>query len=242
MTELIASRIGNILGLQMMKVEMVTRKGRRGCLLKNFVKENRADMNSEGGALLANLVEYEELQESSLINNDLIDAGFRMIQHFKYWELIKSDFINMQIFDILIGNQDRHPYNWMLLFFNDGDVKFSPIYDNGASLGWRFTDEKLMTMVTDPAMNKYTKNTKLKAGLFERKSVKGKDLLVYINKHFPEECERSIQNLITFDMEEYSQFINSLNILSQAQMKWLLHIIPFRKRKILEWLGREEEQ
>ena len=50
-TELITAKIGTILGLDMMKVEMVTRKGKRGCLLRNFVEEYDAMMAEEGGAL-----------------------------------------------------------------------------------------------------------------------------------------------------------------------------------------------
>lgn len=43
-TELIAAEIGTILGLEMMEVEIVTRNGRRGCLLRNFVERYEAEM------------------------------------------------------------------------------------------------------------------------------------------------------------------------------------------------------
>lgn len=92
-----------------------------------------------------------------------------MIQKMSYWEAIKNEFIDMQVFDVFIGNQDRHPFNWMILFF-DTEVKFSPLYDNGASLGFRFDDEKLDEMTSSVTkLNKYIRNTKVKAGLFERK-------------------------------------------------------------------------
>ena len=61
----------------MMKVEIVIRNGSRGCLLRNFVDEFGAKMYEEGGVLLTSLVEgYDELQESSLKNTELIEAGF----------------------------------------------------------------------------------------------------------------------------------------------------------------------
>src|SRR5690625_3061236 len=56
-TEFIAAHIGTIYGLEMMKVEIVIRNGRRGCLLRNFVDEYKAKMYEEGGALLPSLVE-----------------------------------------------------------------------------------------------------------------------------------------------------------------------------------------
>lgn len=242
-TELIAAEIGTILGLEMMKVEMVTRKGKRGCLLRNFVEEYDAMMAEEGGALLPGLVEeYIKLQESPLKNTELIDAGFQIMKKFDYWEFIKTEFIDMQIFDILIGNQDRHPFNWQILFLVEKGSKFSPIYDNGASLGFRFEDEQLMKKALNvQEMNKYTKNTKVKAGLFEKKSVKAKDLLLYIRIHFPNEFKSSTNKLMNFDTERYIAYIQSLDFLSEAQKVWLQHIVPYRRQKILEWIRKEEE-
>ncbi|BAD77577.1 hypothetical conserved protein [Geobacillus kaustophilus HTA426] len=199
-------------------------------------------MTEEGGVLLSALVDdYKELQESSLKDMELIDAGFKIMKKFVYWETIKSEFIDMQLFDILIGNQDRHPFNWQLLFLETG-AKFSPIYDNGASLGFRFEDEKLIQMVSNPQeMNKYTEKTRVKAGIFEKKKVKAKDLLTYISKNFTDEFNQSIQKLVEFDLIRYSDFIQSLDILSEAQKDWLLNIVPFRRKKILEWIGRDDQ-
>lgn len=240
-TELVAAEIGNILGLEMMKVEMVTRKGKQGCLLRNFVEEYDAFMAEEGGALLPELVkEYQELQDCEWKNIELIHEGFQMIQKFPYWEFMKSEFIDMQLFDILIGNQDRHPFNWQLLFLLSTGVKFSPIYDNGASLGFRFDDNQLKIKASsEQEMNKYTKNAKVKAGLFENKSVKAKDAIAYISEHFPAEFEKSTKMLADFDLIRYSKFINSLVVLSDAKKEWLLNIIPYRRKKILEWIGKE---
>lgn len=240
-TEMIAAKVGVILGLDMMKVEIVTRSGRRGCLLRNFVEDYNATMYEEGGALLSGLVDgYNKLQQSSLKGKELIDAGFKMISKFDYWESIKVQFIDMLVFDVLIGNQDRHPYNWIVLFFDNG-VKFSPIYDNGASLGFRFDDRKLEEMTTNVTkLNKYVRNTKVKAGLFERKHVKAKELLTYLQIHFPDEFGKSVIKLKNFDLNSYYQYIQSLRILSTAQKSWLQLIIPYRRNKILDWVGKEE--
>lgn len=236
-TELIASEIGTIMGLEMMEVEMVTRNGRRGCLLRNFVDEYKAKMHEEGGALLPSLVEgYNELQESKLKNIERIDAGFQVITQLDYWEIIKEQYIEMLVFDVFIGNQDRHPFNWMILFFNN-KIKFSPIYDNGASLGFRFDDEKLTEMKSNVTkLNKYVRNARVKAGLFERGNVKARDLLTYIQSCYPNELRESAQKLENFDIDRYNQYIQSNVLLSEAQKKWLKLIIPARKKKILEWI------
>ncbi|MEW9053728.1 MAG: HipA domain-containing protein [Neobacillus sp.] len=242
-TELIAAEIGNIFGLEMMKVEMVTRNGKRGCLLRNFVEEYDAIMAEEGGALLTELVdEYKKVQECEWKNLELLHEGFEMIKKFPYWEFMKTEFIDMQLFDILIGNQDRHPFNWQLLFLVNIGAKFSPIYDNGASLGFRFDVAQLVGKASnEQEMNKYTKNARVKAGLFENKSVKAKDTITYISEHFPVEFEESTKKLAEFDLIRYSKFIKSLDVINEGKKEWLLNIIPYRRKKILEWIGKEDQ-
>lgn len=241
-TELIAAEIGTIYGLEMMKVEIVTRNGERGCLLRNFVDELHAKGYEEGGVLLEIFAEgYNELQESDVRNIDLIDKGFTMLTQFEYWESIKEVFLDMLLFDILIGNQDRHPFNWQILYFDSG-YRFSPIYDNGASLGFRFEDQQLHETISNPIkLDRYVRKTRVKAGMFERKSVKASDLLSYIQVKFPKELQKSIKKLGDFDVVQYQAFIQSLDLLSEAQKEWLLLIIPYRRTKILEWVGEEEE-
>lgn len=241
-TELIAAKVGSIFGLEMMKVEIVTRNNERGCLLRNFVDEYHAIMHEEGGVLLDSLAEgYNELQKSNSKNKELIHEGFIMLTKFDYWSQIKDTYIAMLIFDILIGNQDRHPYNWKILYFDTG-YRFSPIYDNGASLGFRFEDEQLREMVSNSTkLDRYVRKTRVKAGMFERKHVKAKDLLGYIQVHFPNELQNSLRRLRNFDLVQYKQFIQSLDLLSEAQKDWLQLIIPYRRKKILEWIEKEAD-
>lgn len=56
-----------------------------------------------------------------------------------------------------------------------------------------------------------------------------------------DEFHQSIQKLVEFDLIRYSDFIQSLDILSEAQKDWLLSIVPFRRKKILEWIGRGDQ-
>lgn len=171
-TEYIAAKIGELLGLTMMEVDIVTRNGRRGCLLTNFIEAYDADMAEEGGSLLANSDAYLALQQSTKKNEALLEEGLAIIEKFPYWSIIKENFIETILFDILIGNQDRHTFNWMLLF-KEHHVIFSPIYDNGASLGFRLDDKQLLDYLTNThKMHKYVRQAKVKAGLFEKNRLK----------------------------------------------------------------------
>lgn len=55
------------------------------------------------------------------------------------------------IFDMVIGNTDRHHENWGILF-NEGHCELSPAYDNGVSLGFREPN----TTINTPEQRKAT--------------------------------------------------------------------------------------
>jgi len=239
-TELIASQVGKLLKLKMMDVEIVQREGRRGALLKNFVPYRGQFL--EGGSILSDFEEYESPILSELKGEDLINFGLDMIEKLPFWKDIKKEFIAMNFFDILIGNQDRHPFNWMMLYYEDGKKSFSPIYDNGASLGFRFDDEKLkMYLSNEIQLHKYIRNTKVKAGLFEYKQVKAKDLIKVLKNRYNEESSIIIAQIEAFDFYKYEGYITRSLFLTEKQKEWLKLIISIRQEYILKWYKGEEK-
>lgn len=238
-TELIAANVGELLGLKMMDVEIVRRNGRQGSLLKNFIP--LGVMNEEGGSMLSMLDSYQSFLESDLSGEELIKLGFQQMDQLFYWDKIKTDFIEMNFFDILIGNQDRHPYNWLILFELPNKQIFSTIYDNGASLGFRFDDEQLSTYMADKnKLEKYMRNSTVKAGLFEKKKVKAIEMAKYLSEYYPQESYSIIERIEGFDFEKYHKLIDEHIILSDVQKQWLKLIISFRREKLLQWVRREE--
>lgn len=215
-TELIAANVGQLLDLKMMDVEIVMRNNRRGSLLKNFIPTGVT--NEEGGSMLSTLDSYENFLECDLSGEELIKVGFQQMEQLDFWENIKMNFIEMNFFDILIGNQDRHPYNWMVLFISSQEQLFSTIYDNGASLGFRFDDQQLMDYIRNKnKLEKYMRKSIVKAGLFEKKKVKAFDMVHYLCVHYPKESHDIIKRIKNFDFEKFYEIIDKHTILTDEQ-------------------------
>ncbi|MET3683044.1 hypothetical protein ABID56_001134 [Alkalibacillus flavidus] len=43
---------------------------------------------------------------------------FSLFENFSLFDKIVKDFVFMNLFDILIANQDRHGHNWQVLYIN----------------------------------------------------------------------------------------------------------------------------
>lgn len=234
--EIIAAKIAELLKMKTVQAEIAYRNGKRGCLMLHFITQYGADYGEPGASLLAaELDKYEQLQNSKLNSELLIRECFHLIQEFSMFQIIKQEFITMQIFDILIGNQDRHPFNWQVLF-KAGAPFFGPLYDNGASLGWQLSEQQLIVMNNSEAqMNKYFKNTKLKVGLIEdtQARIKAKDVLYSCNMLFPEETFNTLQLLEEMDLKGYNQFIDDMPLISKVRKEFLKEFISFRRDKLI---------
>lgn len=241
-TEKVAAQTGTLLGLDMMKVQIVFRNNRRGCLLRNFVDDYKADNAFPGAFLLqAECPDmYKKVQERTMKGTVLMEYAFEMLSNLSVWKIIKKDFIYMILFDLVIGNQDRHPYNWSLLYRGD-EVMMSPLYDNGAALGFRFEDEKIEELLKDQSKrNKYYKNTKVKFGLCEKSQVKMMDLYTFLYVAFYDEVKEFNKKIENFDFNSFSHQIEENCYLSRTQKKWLNQVIVERI-EVLTQLFQERE-
>lgn len=58
-------------------------------------------------------------------------------------------------FDALIGNTDRHTENWGLLVDFEGNEQFTPRFDNGTSLGFQQTEDKIDLLFEGGALDRF---------------------------------------------------------------------------------------
>lgn len=243
--EVIAAKIADVLGIKTIIAEIAIRHEKRGCLMLHFLKQYNAYHGEPGAPLFIAQFgnEYETLTINSSKSRERFIEGLDLLKKFSYFPTIKDEFLMMNIYDILIGNQDRHPYNWQILFAEEAYF-FGPLYDNGASLGWQLPDSKLMEMLEEkPKMNKFFKTTKLKCGLFEdtQPPIKVNDVLSLLMFYFPTEIKEICVRLEQFDEEAYNQYIDEVPLISNLRKEFLKKFIHFRRMKIVETIRKEEE-
>ena len=132
-SEIVAAEVGELLGLQV--PETFIGLNERSdipftvwVLTKWFLKDR--DIFVRGSELMTRHIEnYSEKQhnlDSAIAHTVDIEGAL------KYW-------IEMIVFDCLIGNTDRHHENWGVI----NHSRLTPLYDNGISLGWRVHDALL---------------------------------------------------------------------------------------------------
>jgi hypothetical protein len=113
---------------------------------------------------------------------------------------IIDDLINLLLFDAMVGNNDRHFFNWGVLRHLKGKHKpyLSPIYDTARGMFWNYTDSSLMSILADEKhlshhIVKYNNNTKPKIGWEGEKAI----------NHF-----QLVENIIKNDMCSIPYLIN----------------------------------
>lgn len=201
---------------------VATRNGNRGCLMCHFVDENDAEYGEVGAVLLEAEMEkdYNELQTDNGKSKALANKAFEILGKFSYFPVIKNDFINMIIFDILIGNQDSHPYNWQVLFNKDNSYFFAHLYDNGTSLGWQLDDSFLEKLISNESkMNQFFKKTRLKAGMLGNTTpkIKIQNVIRTVKRLYPAELMATCKQLEEMNMGEYSRYIEGLPLISDIR-------------------------
>jgi hypothetical protein len=120
------------------------------------------------------------------------------VQNYEY------DFTKMLLFDLLIGNGDRHQDNWALLW-NLSGFKISPLYDNGSSFMFSNLDSNLNI----EKLGKYLKNTvsKLKHQRTDKNFLKCNDIISVCLNLSSEACSDFMNDIDA--LKNYLPFIKS---------------------------------
>ena len=172
--------------------------------------------------------------------------SIQMIQNSLNGILEIDEFYKIVIFDILIGNSDRHHSNWAILargivyktpedmfdvFFN---YSMSPLYDNGSSLFAYEDNNNLEIFFKDKMKFEALVNTKSKSaiGWEDERPIRHFELLKKIKDNAYDGTIQYVEKIKTnINEEKIDKILSEFNNIISIDMKKLLKMYILERRK-----------
>lgn len=155
-TEFLMNQIGEALDIQMAASKLIVADDQIRFLSKYFLNLEQHEQLVHGAQIYSGYLEDEHFVEMANdwkqrnISSELFNFQFteKAIQALFPGNLkqILEDFVKMLILDAIVGNNDRHFYNWGVITDLFGHLKprFSPIYDTARGLFWNTPEHRLL--------------------------------------------------------------------------------------------------
>lgn len=169
--------IGKELGLIMSDSELAMISGQLRFLSRYFLDSKSQEL-VHGVDIFAGFIADREFVEE-VENNRLARAFFTFqfaADAIKFafpedYQNIIDSFVKLLVFDAIVGNNDRHFYNWGVVKYikNNKRPYFSPVFDTARGLFWNESEEKVVGRVKQSGqlggyLNKYINNSFPKIG------------------------------------------------------------------------------
>ncbi len=176
-SEIIAYEIGKFFGFNVLEYDLAEKDGRFGCISENMVDTDQEQL-IEGVSILSAYDSSYNPKDKNMYDRYTFPFVREALNNYGYGKFI-FEFIDILIFDAVIGNSDRHQGNWGFIHKREspeaeqrtkrlkkmfkslggrskvkedksGD-KMAPIYDSGCCLGREFSEEQVSVRLKDSA-------------------------------------------------------------------------------------------
>ena len=171
-TELLMNRLGVIFGLTMADSQIAMIGGQLRFLSRYFLHPYKEELVHGADILAGYLNEstryVEEVDEQKMTRDlftlQVIEEAVSSLFLYQKDEIM-HELIRLIIFDALVGNNDRHFFNWGIIRSVESSFQpfFSPVYDTARGLFWNYSESKLRK-TTDSHIRKYCKDSRPKIG------------------------------------------------------------------------------
>ncbi len=177
-TELMLNRLGTVFGLNMAESRIAMIGGQLRFLSRYFLRSGKDELVHGADILAGYLNEttrYVEEVDGRKMTRDLFtlqvieEAVAKLFPRQK--DEIMHELSRLVIFDAVVGNNDRHFFNWGVVRPVDDSFQpfFSPVYDTARGLFWNYPESKITEIVEvngtmDGHVRKYCKDSRPKIG------------------------------------------------------------------------------
>lgn len=242
-SEHLANQIGKIIGVKTARVDIGIYDGRIGSM--SYCINQQTEELIEGVSFILGL--HPNYDPDKLFDIDTgryycVDNIFEISEE----EGLRHFWIDMMLFDFLIGNRDRHQSNWAFIMPVEDRkksvirVKPCPLYDNGSSLCCYVTDKQINQYLgKDKARFLSLVDTKSRSAIRiegnSKKEPTHSDVIRFLVKHFPYASEAATNVLSRLNEDEIKALLDCYpsELLSSERKKLLFHFL-YEKKKLLE--------
>lgn len=243
-SEWLASRLGGILDVPCAEVRLGSYHGRMGSLsvLITDNKEEHLELN-EGVAFIKELCPQYDAKK--MIDRDsgiyyCLDQILRATREYlpiQFW-------IEVLLFDFMIGNTDRHQSNWALLKDENGQYRPCPLYDNGSSLCSYVEEEQIERLFSKDTwpMRRLTDTkscSRIRIDGLVKKEPTHKEVVRYILGQYPRSAIPTAYNFLErLTQDEIDGLLNELpdDIFSAKRKKLVAYYLNEKKRILSQLL------
>lgn len=226
--EFLINRIGQAIGIEMNNVKLVIGNGQIRFLSEYFLNKNELLIHGAEicGEYLGDLMMAKEIAVNKNTARDLFTFEFikKSIEtvYPNNCKGILLGLIKMVTFDALVGNNDRHFYNWGVIDYKkktQKQPKFAPVYDSARALMWNISDENIVHYYRvhksgGRKVLNYLKNAKPRISIEDNKEANHFELMKFLknkNPHYSnlineiasKQNERKVLELINKEFEQF---------------------------------------
>lgn len=258
-SEIIAYEVGFKLGFNVLRYDLAIRNSRLGCISRNMISSDEEEL-IEGDNILHSYDNFYDPNDKRQYNKYTVNFVTNAIEKFagKKWV---DKFLEVLVFDAIIGNSDRHQSNWgfirsikyftlpkFLKFLNKNPIimqkiYFSPIYDSGCSLGRELSDEQIRLKLNDRnSFNSFIRKGKaeLRSDISPNKKLNHIELLDYIckeNRHWKHVILKVIKRVKKkYSKEKLAKMISNLDTTIPEDVRYIDNLSEDRKNFIIQLL------
>ncbi|HCC08007.1 MAG TPA: phosphatidylinositol kinase [Clostridiales bacterium] len=234
--EKLASMLADRINLPCQSVEIGKYKGRIGSMNYYFL-ENSETLVEGINFITKIFIDYDENKFYDTVLDRHYDI--QMIVEAINVVGLSTEILEIIIFDILIGNSDRHHSNWGVVFNEiERTIKIAPVYDNSSSLCCYNNEEDIEDILRDKCRYQAMLTTKSKAlvGWKNKRKMQHFELLIMLNLEYCHEVKGIISRIKeNLNEEVIKELVYEFDedTISSKRKKLLIKFLVDRREKII---------
>jgi len=245
-TEYLMNRVGEVIGIDVAKSKLTLANEQIRFLSRYFLKPGEEQL-VHGAQIYAGYLEDEQFVE--LANERRQHEVSRELFTFQFTEeaikaLFPNDqaeilekFVVMLLYDALVGNNDRHFYNWGVIIhlFDQNKLRFAPVYDTARGLFWNFSEARIRSFNDEDKLENYIEGALPRTGWEDAQQINHFQLIERIFHEDGRYCAicENVLNDKTYPAIERLIDADFQHLLSSKRLQLIKKCLKLRTAKLL---------